>query len=236
LGFLYYVDNKKPTFENIENPETPIHYYVITLGSEERNQNIEKQQEKMRSNIEIVNGVVGKDLTGIVIQSMTDPVIEFTHPNIDEDTQENRIKKNEIGCYLSHYQLYKKIAAQQSSPYSVILEDDFIINNDFETELNNEMKQMDQDFDLIYLYLHGHTDTEKITNHICVITEETGLYGTGGYLVNNKNIQKLIDETKVMRGQIDVQMHEIIRSNKIKAYKFCPYIVNMTGMQSTIQI
>ena len=231
IVLTYYFSNK----ENFDTNDK-IRYYVITLHSQDRLENIRKQQEKLKAKIELFDGIIGKNLKNIDIQSSKDPVIEFTENiNLDDNTQDNTIKKNEIGCYLSHYYLYKKIAQENtSSTYSVIFEDDFIINNDFENELNNALSFID-DFDIIYLYLHGHTETEKKTNNICIITEDTGLFGTGAYIINNKNINKLINETKIMKTQIDVQLQNIIRSKKLKVYKFCPYIVNISGLPSTIQ-
>lgn len=214
--------------ENLENREN-IHYYVITLRSEDRMQNIEQQQHKISSTMEIVDGVVGKNLTESEIRSMQDPVIEYAKGNIDH------IKKNEIGCYLSHYRLYQKIAAEpNASTYSVVLEDDFVINRDFESELRQALDKI-HDFDILYLYLTGHTQTEKKSQNVCVIDHDMNLYGITGYVVKNQNIHKLLDVTKVMKEQIDVQLQNAIHAKKLEAYKFCPYIVNVSGLPSTIQ-
>lgn len=214
--------------ENLENREN-IHYYVITLQSEDRMKNIEQQQPKISSTIEIVDGVVGKNLTEREIRSMQDPIIEFANGNLDN------IKKNEIGCYLSHYRLYQTIATKpNASTYSVVFEDDFVINTDFESELQQALDKI-HDFDILYLYLSGHKKTEPKSQNVCLIDSDMNVFGTTGYVVKNQNIHKLLDETKVMKHQIDVQLQNAIHAKKLEAYKFCPYIVNVSGLPSTIQ-
>ena len=222
-------DSTSPTNVNIK-------YYVITIGKPERIENIKRQQEKLKVNIELINGVVGKNLSDSEIRTMSDPIIKFiSSENLDDDKNYNKIKKNEIGCYLSHYNLYKKIAADsKSSKYSVIFEDDFDLVENFEKEIETVSK-LNEEFDIIYLYLHRYTETEKKTDNICIINEETNLYGLSGYIVNNKNIQKIIEETKIMKDQIDVQLQNAVYSKKLEAYKFCPYIVKNSPLPSTIQ-
>lgn len=204
-------------------------FYVITLHTEERLKNIDTQQAKMKAKIHLFNGVDGKKID---IPSLKDPTIDPAF------VRDDKIRKNEIGCYMSHYQLYQKIAASGNSKgYTVIFEDDFILEDDFENKLTQGLEQFaEKDFDILYLEnVAQNIGKETETKNICEIDKEKNLYGTLGYLVKNANIQKLIENTNHMSMAIDHQLKNAIFQNKLVAYTFCPFIIKQAGMTSLIQ-
>ena len=88
--------------ENFEDSNT-LDMYVITLGKEERLENIKNQQNKIINKIEIYNGVIGLNLDkNELIKN------NILSENYNLSKNDNHSKR-EIGCYLSHLNIYKKI-------------------------------------------------------------------------------------------------------------------------------
>ena len=221
--------------ENFESQQTRIHYHVITLGTEERLANIKIQQGKIKSNIHLFQGTVGKTLD---LNSVQDPIIDASFApnyNIEKDAT---LRKNEIGCYLSHYYLYQEIARKYNhTGYTVIFEDDFIIDADFEKNLTEGLHRFqEKPFDILYLANSSDNIGPKTDNQpFCYLDSQKNLWGTHAYLVNNSSIDKLIQETKHMKKQIDVQLADSIFNKKLTAYTFCPFIAKYSGeLESTI--
>lgn len=222
---IYFLPNFLEPFELQEE----VTFYVITLHTEERLKNIETQQAKMKTKINYFDGVNGREVD---INSVKDPKIDKAFKTNE------KIRNNEIGCYLSHYYLYQKIASSGNPKgYTVIFEDDFVIDDDFETKLAEGLERVgNKDFDI--LYLENQTNNiGKVTEHpqICEMDRNIELFGTLAYLVKNKNIPKIIQNTNFMKVPIDVQLRDSIFGGALKAYTFCPFIVKQSGMPSTIR-
>lgn len=218
LFSIYTIITCKENFEE-DVKKNNITYYVISLRTPDRLANIENQQEKMKANIKIFDGVNGKTVD---FEKMDDPVIS---PSFKPDKQ-NTLRKNEIGCYLSHYYLYKQIAVTSKTGYTVIFEDDFAIDNEFEIKLLQGLERFaDKNFDILYLENSSNNIGEETdVQSICNLDASRALWGTYAYLVNNSNIEKIIQETKLMIQEIDNQLASSIFSKKLTAYTFCPFI------------
>ena len=210
--------NKEPFVYN-----STIDFYVITMKNENRLKNIENQIQKqmniMNTNdnknnennsfdfsIEKVDAVVGKniDIHQLIQQNKIDPNIlnenmEYFNKNID-------IKKREIGCYLSHLKIYELIKLKNKGEYSVILEDDFEFTKEFMYTLEDTLlnvKKNNIDFDFLFLGILGYNGDNIIDN---IFTVPSNSFQTHGYLVNNKNIDKIIKNLSFIDCIIDVQI------------------------------
>ena len=217
------------TYQESFELQEEVTFYVITLNTEERLKNIKNQQAKIKAKIHLFEGVDGRKLD---ISSVKDP--EIAPSFIKED----KIRKNEIGCYMSHYRLYQKIASSGNPKgYTVILEDDFVLDDDFENKLTKGLEQfVEKDFDILFLENVAQNIGKKTeTQQICEIDKKKDLYGLLGYLVKNANIQKVIQNTNHMTTAIDHQLENAIFQNELVAYTFCPFIVKQAGMPSLIQ-
>jgi len=101
-----------------------VEYYVIHLKkASERLTNIKNMEFRLKKEINIFNAIDGKcfnskDLHNIILTYDEKLKIDYT-PNYTA----------EIGCYLSHYLLYKSLVNSQYN-FTVIFEDDFIIIDD----------------------------------------------------------------------------------------------------------
>lgn len=242
----------------IENFEIvpSIDFYVITMGNPDREKNIrlqiEEQINKMFQNpnendrfnfdIKRIDAVVGKNID-------LDSLINKKHITQDIITNSNNVfdgiysfsndlnsRKNEIGCYLSHYKTYETIR-DYGNPmgYSVIFEDDFVLNTDFLSRLDITMIQLKNsniDFDLLFLGIQGDIGENIINN---IFKPKGYSIQTHAYLVNNKNINKILDKLWFIDNPIDVKIFNKEKENELIVYRLEPTIVQQSNVQSQIR-
>ena len=211
--------------------ENNIDCYVITMRTPDRMKSIEENQSKVSFNIDIFDAING---TEIDINKITDPIIDESFKN-----DKSKTRKHEIGCYLSHYNLYKKIASENNkNRYTIIFEDDFLIHTeDFENRVIQALKDMEpHDFDILYMYNTSDNIGDKFIKNVCKCDKSKNLWGTMAYIVKNANINKIINETKIMDAPIDVRFWKSNINDKLNIYTFCPFIAKTNELPSTIQI
>ena len=89
------------------------------------------------------------------------------------------LKKGEIGCYMSHIELLKK-SIQQEDKYVLILEDDAKLEPDTFDKINDILKDVPDDAELIFIG-YNYYETYKYQKSIY-------LHGTQSYIVNVRNL------------------------------------------------
>jgi len=222
LVILYYLQfNKHENFIN-DNLYNNIDFYVISLKSLERLQNIDLQNKKLNANINIIDAVNGLQLN----QNELLKLGEISQSFFKEETKRSK----EIGCYKSHLFIYNLINNNlNKKKYSIILEDDF---NIIPENINEKMKILlnnisDLEFDIIFL---GNTfpnnSIDKIKDDLYLIDKNKYTIGTFAYLVNNKNINKIINLTKLIDAPIDNKLDTLIKNNLLNAYVIYPNLIN----------
>lgn len=203
--------------EKFEQDPRQIDCYVITLKKPEKMKNIELQQEKIPYPIEIVDAVFGDDLdiNRLVTQGLVSPQYASL------DTKE---RKRQIGCYMSHLKTLNKIAEKQNqNEYSIIFEDDFDIYPEFTEKLHQYIRDLkDIDFDLLFL---GNLIDAYGKHVVSEIYEMTTVYGTHGYLVNNKHISRIQESMKYIDNHVDLKYSES-SSHTLNILVVHPRIVN----------
>jgi GR25 family glycosyltransferase involved in LPS biosynthesis len=233
---------KKEFFTNIEN----VDFYVITMGNEDRLINIKNQIEKMNNNndtynvsINKIDAVVGKnlDLDQLIKDGILTPTI------YDKETTFNTKlpnRKNEIGCYLSHYKTYETIKKNDSktTKYSVVFEDDFDVCDEFLYELDKIITDTINekiDFDILMLAIIGNPG-EKVYSNIQIIDcKNSPCYYAHAYLIKNQSIDKILDAMKFIDNIADVQIFKKHNEGKIKVLRLESSIVNQNSGYTTIR-
>ena len=212
--FIYYsyTYNNKETF--VQN--NIIDCYVITLGRPEKKLvNIENQQKKIPYEIEKVDAVFGDDLDIDQLIKNGQVAPEYAYSHLKE-------RKRQIGCYMSHLKILDIIETKNTNAkYSIIFEDDFHISDTFMEQLQkNESVINDLNFDILFLgnMLSG-SKGEHISKNIYGKNE---VYGTHGYLINNKNISHIKNSMKKVDENIDLKY---TRVPELKVYIMYPSIV-----------
>ena len=219
FGFLL------PTFINEKFEDSDIlDMYVITLGKEERLQNIKNQEDKINKKINIFNGINGLKLN---LDDLIKKNILSDNHNLSKN--ENHAKR-EIGCYLSHLSIYKKIKKANKDGYTIIFEDDFLINSDnlLEEVKKSIQKLNDKNINFDFLFLGNTTNNygENITDNLYKLDNNNNLYGLYGYLVNNKNIDKIIEKTSKIDRPIDNMIQDLSYENIFNTIIIKPHLIN----------
>ena len=132
-----------------------------------------------------------------------------------------------VGCSLSHINLWKKINRSKDK-YSLVLEDDIIIDPKFEEKVNGYINQINGDFDILYLggsNIYGRKISENIIKPEISIDSSTRNTGMYAMLINRRVIPKLLKHSQPIRDNIDqVIKNELHKS--IKVYYVYPTLIN----------
>ena len=98
-------------------------------------------------------------------------------------------------CTLSHIALWN-IIKNNNSKYNIILEDDVIIPKNLFEKLNIYVKQLPADWDFLFLGGNRIIGKQYSKNLIKPDPNKRGNYGTFAYLINSKNIKKILKKCK----------------------------------------
>jgi GR25 family glycosyltransferase involved in LPS biosynthesis len=226
---IFYNDvilSKKDNFSELilkeDNNLNNIDFYVITLHNPIRLLNIEKQNEKLNVKINIIDAVNGIYINQTKL--LEDKILA------DKFSDIGNVKRNkEIGCFMSHEKIYNSIKNNENKKkYSIIFEDDFnIISENIVEKLNSIIENIsDIEFDILFL---GNTFDNKGTEiKDCIYSIDKNKYTIGNfaYLINNKNINKILDLVKPIDSPIDNKIDTLIKNNKLNCIVVYPNIFN----------
>ena len=116
--------------------------------------------------------------------------------------------KSAIGISLAHINVWKKIKKSnlkkneaQINDFSIILEDDALLNIDH-NEFNNEINKIINNYDYDIYKIHSDFNN--------------GFTSTAAYIINNKSIDKIINNHKIILGHLDFDLYLLKLLNKIK--------------------
>jgi len=232
IGYLIF--KSQELFENFTEDDFDV--YVINLVSNtERLESFKYQYEKSDlawKKYIVYPAVVGKELD----------IIKYVTPDaynqvMETDATKRRkhhydITKGAVGCYLSHLDIYRKIAASNKK-YGLIFEDDVMIATDFYKRMLYGLNTVPGDWDI---YLLGLICLK------CDIKSEyinvNRFWGLHGYLVKKEAAQRLVNNLdRLISKQIDADISLLIKEKKVKVYGINPIIVaQQNAFLSDIQV
>jgi GR25 family glycosyltransferase involved in LPS biosynthesis len=147
--------------------------------------------------------------------------------------------KGQVGCYLSHYNIYKKIRQDNRLGYTIVFEDDFVIKD--ENLLNKikkiieNMNEKEINFDMLFLGNLKDNHGTQILEDLYYVDKSNNLYGTHAYVVNNKNINKIINKTENIDRAIDNKLEDCAKNETLDIVVVYPNLVEQDGsFRSTI--
>ena len=142
----------------------------------------------------------------------------------------NEFKKGELGCFMSHILLWKKIIDENIN-ISIILEDDCIFNENFNNKLKEILNNLPQDLNIMYLggiLADNFTSGKDIKiNENISIKKNKSIFTTSGYIITKECAKTLYEYAfKIFRGNLGVDyfMHEFLTKNEILIYLSNPLI------------
>ena len=230
LVFLYIlICNENHNLENFDYLDN-IQTYIITLKTQNRLDNIEKQKSKLNTNAILFDAVVGDRLN--LEELINNGVLS------DEFRNGDTKKKREIGCYMSHLNLYKKIKESNSSGYTLILEDDFVVidNTNIDTikECIKKINNKGEDFDMLFLGNLYRVHGEIVIDNIYKDDKNKELLCTHAYIVNNSHINKIINLTSKIEMSIDWTLNKLSKNGQLKMLVVYPIIIDQGGGDTLI--
>jgi len=213
-------------YKTIEKLTSNIDIYIITLKQEKRIKNIEKQKEKLEGNILLFDAIKGDKLN-------IDELINSGKVSSNFEVT-NKSRKRILGCFLSHLGVYKEIHnTSNNNGYTIVFEDDFNIKEDNFMDIVNKsidsLKNKNIDFDILFLGNLNNNRGESIIDNIYYIDYDGSLIGMHGYLINNKNIKKIIDSFGIIDKPVDLEIERLSKTNVINTLVLNPDIVNQWG-------
>ncbi len=228
LLIIYFINNYlKNNYEYFENSNNiKIKTFIITDPKNKiRKKIINEEMPKLKNlNPIIYNFVNGKKLSNNYVKKINKRVYKIIKSNL---------KNTEIGCYLSHLNIIKKIMNEEDkNGYTIVFEDDLKINvKNFEKYVNYALKKY-EDFDLFYLGTTTNKqsigDGENLGKNIYKAKGIT--LGTHAYIVKNSNAPKIYNIIKNIERHIDQEYSIKIVNGKLNAYVFSPGIVDQRSV------
>lgn len=152
------------------------------------------------------------------------------HPyEIDNPRSNYKMGSKTIGCYLSHFILWKhlnSIEEHLDNDYWMIVEDDVLLLDGWRKKVDDAISDLPKDWDILYAghccinnRIHGHIrDGLVVSKPLC----------THCYIVRKKALNILIDECEKVWAPIDIQM-SFIDYNKLKSFAIYPKIADQDG-------
>jgi GR25 family glycosyltransferase involved in LPS biosynthesis len=218
-----------------------IKYYIIHCDEHiDRVNHINVVKELLNKDICIVKGYYTKN------NSLDrNKVIEYLG-EIDSNMVLSEFNFNlsgQIGCYVSHHMLVKKIYDDKTNnidigDYSVIFEDDVLFKNNLHDNINKIINDLsNDDFDIVFLGSLNKNHGIRKTNNIYYLNEKDWCWGTHALLINNKNIKKIYDNNCNIHHEIDNHYKILIDSKKLNGFVIYPQLCNQNiKFKSNIKI
>ncbi len=240
IFLIYYLYQKKYLFEYFEYFEnSQVRYKVIHMkGKQDRLDNIKKQEETAGIQIDIFDAVVGANLDIPQLQKdglIKSPWDTYMYNKEPDKEKKKKVRNGEIGCYMSHLHLLDEISKDNFDGWTVIFEDDLLLNSNFKSELQKIIDTINPDFDIIYLgNTHQHDCNKGVyKNNLCYPDVP---YGTQAYMVNKRSSKKIHELLTYIDDPIDVKYSNLMKNNQIKGLVVVPTLVkqNREDNPSTI--
>ena len=136
------------------------------------------------------------------------------------DTFYEKCNTGQLGCFLSHFQLWKHIV-EKNIDLAIVLEDDVKIYKNFNKIVDTIFANLPVKFDFVHLFTHP--DKQKIEYLEAadgeIIPAEDN-FGTVAYIVSLRGAKKLIKLTSMLKIQapVDRQINFYIEHNFLNAY------------------
>jgi len=141
--------------------------------------------------------------------------------------------RGQLGCTLSHYNLYIKISNEKKYEKILILEDDAVLT-DKVNNLETYMNQLPADWGMFYLGWSGHGGPANYSTNLCEITKERlyVLHCTHALAIKPWFAEKMVELNKSALYTADGAFTEIVKQFGVKTYAAIPKMINPDDIES----
>jgi len=130
-------------------------------------------------------------------------------------TQTKNWLRGQMGCFLSHYNVWKKIA-EGNEEFCAVFEDDIHVSDDL-AKILNDSSWVPENIDIIRL--ETSTNRIRLTAHPLLNHMNRNLYGVkstswcaGAYIISRKAAQRLVDLPAIYHEPADVILYHFTES------------------------
>lgn len=214
-GLNKYRYKEKYDLIEVDLKEFPI--YVISLPqSKDRREYIKRELEGY--SYEIIDAVNGKMIND---------------NDLPQYIKRGSLRPGQIGCFMSHVNLWKRLNESNQKSPCIVLEDDAQIAINLE-----EIKRLPNDYDIIFLGHCAEEETEKVFNAGNGIEMQKSVYPrcTHGYIISERGAWKLSELIQAEEHDlpIDEELAKLILHGKLTCFSTYPTVVNAGAFESTI--
>jgi len=202
----------------------PLKIIVISLErSLDRRKQVEQEMQKISMSWSFLDAVDGS--------ALLTPPIEYKSGKVRR-LQGYALTPNEIGCYLSHKEAWKR-CVKEGVP-TLILEDDFVLAPDFEATLNCVLEAGDR---WNFLRLQGLYEVPYQIlfkkSGVTFVKNEGDAVGATAYLLKPEVAMRLIEYSEDIYEPVD-HFLEHHQKHGLELLAIHPYPVDITRAKSTI--
>jgi glycosyl transferase family 25 len=136
------------------------------------------------------------------------------------DTFYDKCNEGQLGCFLSHFQLWKYII-KSNLDMAIILEDDVKIYNNFNKIIDIVYENLPVKFDYVHLFIHpDKQNIQYLEGKDGDIIPAEDNFGTVAYIISLRGAKRLVKLTELLKIQapVDRQINFYIQHNFIKAF------------------
>lgn len=180
-------DSKFMNFNNFYSVESDIDYALISIN------------DKRIDNKNQIRSILGKELQLKFLNANDDNEIrEFLYENKDFTFSWNGFKNGEVGCFGSHYNVWKYLL-ESDLENILVIEDDAWLEENFIDSFKYQMSLLPKDYDVFSIYVdpnqHDRFNNDKhyLNDTISIAYQD---WSTLGYVVSRQGAKKMLDFVK----------------------------------------
>lgn len=206
--------------------------YYITVKNLSHNQDKLLYLRNFNLDPIIVKGVNGNN--------ENDYIYSYEYKNYISEQYKTFGPKGAIGCFLSHIKVWKRFICDKNNEDDkiMVLEDDIILQDNFNEKLKLVLKDVPSDYDILYLgYIGGsvfnligsllgiNRDEKKITENIIIPCIS---FATHAYVISRKGINNILN--RLEKFKVDNHIDYYLQSSRhLNCYSSFPRIAYQTS-------
>jgi GR25 family glycosyltransferase involved in LPS biosynthesis len=181
-----------------DEPSVDFHVFILSVKENlSRRANVEAMATTFRAmgvEVEIFDAFYWK--TTDVMKLMAEYGVTYSAPN-------NYVSLSQVGCFLSHYAIWRRLATFDGTKHYIILEDDMKCAPDF--TLADLSSALPKDYDMVYLWKHPAKLEHYEAHHVPGQAYATFYpqWGTTAYMITPSIAQTLLKQIKTLYAPID---------------------------------
>lgn len=199
----------------IHRVKHPIKYWVINLKSNKDRFDTFINNFTIDAPVERYDAVCGKNLKNI--EKYMTPT-SYNELLLTERrgyrTKHYQQTRGGVGCYLSHYNIIRKLVWDPMHDYYVVFEDDVTLVPGAERAIKDAIRNAPNDWDIILFYTLMENPGSTTEN--AYVRKLNHFWGMQGYVINRRGARKISDHRANI--QIDSKLSLMAKKNMLNVY------------------